>query len=228
MGRCRTALGTSVGGPFVREAKAALDHPNEDCAVAVEDGARSLLAVFDGHCGWRASHVAATAIGDLLPPPSLDDLLAALDTGPLSAAQGDFSATTMALAVLDRDRGRAFGLSFGDPSIVRFADGAAALTEQLDDFVTPWGGAGVTDGGARTFEVELRDGDDLALFTDGVDECHRNRRETSVQLADLVALRRSAGATPATFCSGLLQLALAGVRGHPGGQDNVTAVVSRA
>ena len=75
---------------------------------------------------------------------------------------------------------------------------------------------------------EVQPGDDLAVYTDGVDECQRNHPETSVSLEDLVAVRREMGATPATFCAGAMQLALAGVRGHPGGEDNVTFVVSRA
>ena len=229
-GRCRTAASTSVGGDYVRAWKGDLEHPNEDCAAVVEQGPRTLLAVFDGHTGSRASHVAAQAVAAIAPPASLDELLQSLRGGLLSASSdpADFSATTMILAVLDRDAGRAFGLSFGDSSVVRFGADAEALADKLDDFIVPWGRMDLGDEDVRTFSIAMQPGDDLAVYTDGVDECHRHQPETSVSLEDLVAVRREMGATPVTFCAGAVQLALAGVRGHPGGEDNVTFAVSRA
>lgn len=229
-GHGRTAAATSVGGAYVRRSKQGAEFPNEDCAVVVEQDARTLLAVLDGHTGWRASHVAAAILGERAPPATLEDLLQAVQGGAFSADEpsGDCSATTMILAVLDRDAGRAFGLSFGDSSAVRIHERAEPLADKLDDYLVPWGRMELADDELRSFSTTMRPGDDLVLFSDGVDECHRHHPETSVTVADLAAVRSEMGATPASFCAGIVQLALAGVRGHPGGEDNVTVVVSRA
>lgn len=225
----RTAAGTSVGGDYVQLWKSHLDCPNEDCAVVAERGARTMLAVLDGHNGERASHVAAERLGSLEVPESLRQLKEAV-LGELFGgdADDDISATTMVVAVLDRDRGRAFGLSFGDSSAVLVGRNGSvtALADKLDDYVRPWS-RGVSDAELRTFDAAVHEGDDLLLFSDGVGECHRFHPETSVTLDELRRLHRAEGDDAERLCRALLTLALAGVHGHPGGEDNVTVAATR-
>jgi hypothetical protein len=67
----------------------------------------------------------------------------------------------------------------------------------------------------------------VAAFTDGVDECHYGHPKTSIRPHHLRALLAELGPAPEPFARRLLALALCGVDGHPGGEDNAAVAVAR-
>jgi hypothetical protein len=81
---------------------------------------------------------------------------------------------------------------------------------------------------ADTFSFTASPGDLLLAYTDGIDECHYRRPETSVTPQIMAELRRETGGEPEAYVRRLVELALSGVDGHPGGQDNLAVVAAPA
>ena len=63
--------------------------------------------------------------------------------------------------------------------------------------------------------------------SDGVFECHYRRPLTSVTETDLLALAQDATVDPAALTERIMNLAHTGVRGSPGGEDNIAVAVTR-
>ncbi|MEZ6036200.1 MAG: protein phosphatase 2C domain-containing protein [Planctomycetota bacterium] len=237
----RTAGAISVGGEYVRQWKGHLTVPNEDCAFACDDGDRTLLVVCDGHHGRTASHAlvdafAAAVGGGGLPdgPEPLADLVvralrAAGEAEPAAIDVDEVdSACTLLVVLVDRRARRLHGLCSGDSSamIVPAAGPVVVCSEKGDDYLVPWREATFTDWPPRAFAAALVPGDLVVLCSDGIDECHRHQPETSVQERHLEQLR-ARWREPAAFAAELVELALRGVDGHPGGEDNATVLVTR-
>ena len=70
-------------------------------------------------------------------------------------------------------------------------------------------------------------GDLVVAFTDGVDECHYGKPESSVRI-DHVAELFGVVSSVEVFVEALGALALSGVDGHPGGQDNLAIAATEA
>ncbi|MEZ4468050.1 MAG: SpoIIE family protein phosphatase [bacterium] len=131
------------------------------------------------------------------------------------------SETTLLAVIVEAGRGR--GVSFGDSSCVVVTPDAATWQNRRDRrYVHPGRPDGLATG--RSFDVTLPTGGLLLLFTDGIDECHYGRPRTSVGADDLVELF---GADPLLYARRLTARALNGVRGNPGGQDNIALIVVR-
>ena len=81
---------------------------------------------------------------------------------------------------------------------------------------------------ASSFAFEAAPGELVLAFTDGINECHYRYPETSVSPQHLQSLLAEIGAEPERYARRLVEMALAGVGGHPGGQDNIALVVVRA
>lgn len=241
----RTAAAISIGGDYVRMRKGDLPVPNEDAVAFVDDGARTLLVVCDGHAGHWASHGFAEALAEIPVPPGLLELHGSLRSlvqpvagRPEELPDGLLAArSTLLLAVVDRARGRLFGLSYGDSSlfVLRGDELPARCNRKNDHFVGPWSPRSLAERAPSEFQLALQPGDLVVACTDGVDECHYHRPETSVGPAHLRQLWRGgangaggAGAAvgAAEFAGALARLALRGVDGHPGGQDNVAIVAT--
>lgn len=237
----RSAGAITVGGEYVRQWKGHLLAPNEDCAFVCDDGERTLLVVCDGHHGASASHALIDAFATALLPDALPDgplaltqlvhrALAAASTAEPAALDVDEvdSATTMLVVLVDRAQRRLFGLCSGDSSawIVPAAGSPVPCTEKGDDYVVPWRPETFLDWPPRPLSAAIVPGDLVVLFTDGIDECHRHEPETSIQAGHIAALRARLG-EPASFAAALVELALRGVDGNPGGQDNATVLVTR-
>ena len=79
-----------------------------------------------------------------------------------------------------------------------------------------------------TFAFTGNPGDLLLAYTDGIDECHYGKPETSVTPQIMADLWRATGNEPEVYVRRLVELALSGVDGHPGGQDNLAVVASPA
>lgn len=230
----RAAAAISVGAdpaaPSMRF-KADPKRPNEDALLALDDGRRCLLAVADSHFGHRASHGLIERLAALEAVP--DDIRAVsawLDGGPRwPASVDDQSASTLCVALYDRRTGRGAGLSIGDSTAAVVA--ADRLPHRLNRATAAYVHPGRTARVARRgelFEFTAGPGALLLAFTDGVDECHYRRPETSLGPAHMKALFAETGPDPRAYAERLCAAALAGVDGHPGGQDNIALVVVAA
>lgn len=205
-------------------------NPNEDALVVLDDGRRVLVAVADSHFGHRASHTMIEHLARLTAVPvDLDGLAATLDrSARWPASVDDHSASTLCAAVFDRETGRGEGLNIGDSTVaVLDADGLRPANRHNSAYVHP-GRHGKPSRMAAAFAFTAGPDALLLAYTDGVDECHYRRPETSVQAHHVRAVLTQTGPKPVAFARRLAELALAGVDGHPGGQDNIALIAVMA
>jgi len=232
----RTIWAISVGAkPDSRSLRAKGDpaYPNEDGLLAVDEGDRVLLAVADAHFGREASHDLLTDLAKKLPPlPASCEELAELVRGlARSDPAPDYaSETTLLIAVYDRAARTGFGLSFGDSTFA--VVGEAGHRQPIDlrgsYYASPARRGSLSPELADTFAFTGNPGDLLLAYTDGIDECHYCRPETSVTPRIMAELWRETGDEPEAYVRRLVELALSGVDGHPGGQDNLAVVAAPA
>lgn len=239
----RIALALSVGAEADSPAhrfKADPAHPNEDALVALDDGERCLLAVADSHFGHHASHLIIAGLArlaDIPPDPmalaaaldGIDDAInAASDVAP-DGIDDDHSASTLCVAVFHRPSQRGFGLSIGDSTfaVVGPERLPVARNRHSRAYVHPGRDRRISRR-AEAFRFTATPGDLLLAFTDGIDECHYRRPETSLRPEHLQAIFAEVGSDPARYARRLVQRALTGVEGNPGGQDNIALVVAGA
>ena len=200
--------------------------PNEDALFVVDDGRRVLVVVADAHFGIEASHDLMWAFADrtgILPrtPDELAELLRSIDApGPPTPSR-----TTCTVCLVDRGRGRAFGVSFGDSSVVTVGTEAVVRRTLPDSrYVDPRAERPLDPAGTRAFQFEFGPEDLVVAFTDGIDQCHYRSPRTSIGPRHLARLFVETGPDPRRFAAELAALALAGVDGNPGGQDNLAVV----
>ena len=214
----------SVGGSPTGRSMVAKAEPNEDALVAVDDGVHLLLAVADAHFGAEASHHFIDAL-KVAAPKSPAAVRACIADALLDDAQ-TASETTLTAVVMDHASGRGYGISFGDSSaIIIDADGARRLFDGNSIYLCAGGAASLALG--VEFEFELAPNALLVLFTDGVDECHYRRPETSIGMRHLHDLFLSTRGDPKQFARRLGAKALNGVDDNPGGEDNIALLVAR-
>lgn len=228
-GRGRSAAAISVGArpdaPSMRS-KGDRRQPNEDAALVRDQGERTLLAVADAHWGHHASHSLIEALADFTDavPESPEELRAALAELSLDPAPMR-SRTTLTICVVDRARSRGFGLQWGDSSVVTIdGEGTRRHTMPQGDFVAPTDFDVVT---GRPFAFDLAHVRLVAAFTDGIDQCHYRSPSTSVGPRHIQAVAEATMFRPEAFVRELARLALAGVDGHPGGEDNLVVTATR-
>jgi serine/threonine protein phosphatase PrpC len=209
------------------------EQPNEDGLLAVEVGDRALLAVADGHFGQQASHELLAELAARVPPiPGAPEELAALLRGlaERDPAPDCASATSLLIVSYDRATREGFGLSFGDSSFA--VVGAAGHQRELHSpsagFVSPERPASLNPQAADRFAFRVAPGELLLAYTDGINECHYGEPETSVTPEIMAELWRTTGGDAESYVRQLVELALAGVDGHPGGQDNLAVVALQA
>lgn len=202
--------------------KADVEQPNEDALMIIRDGSRYFLAVADGHFGNLASHSLIKRLSEEPFPETTDELLETLtriQTPELAHGSG----TTLTVGLVDIEMGKGFGASTGDSSLVTISSGKlshhAPPNSDFFYFQRPleaqdW----------QNFSFELNSGDLLLLFTDGVNECHYRCPETSIQDSHIATLWEHMGDDLNKFAANLTKLALDGVPGNPGGQDNIAIV----
>lgn len=234
----RTALAISVGGPYVQMRKGDLLVPNEDTCLALDAGPLTVLAVCDGHHGHWASHGIAEVLAEVesLPSDPLSALrLVASLAQPIEEDAVDLpedlldARTTLLLAVVDRTRRRLFGISYGDSSIFVVSPRGLPVRANAKNerYVTPWLPDSLDPRAAHEFVADFVPGDLLVACTDGIDECHYRSPQTSVGSEQIWSLLLASESLPEAFAGRLAAMALQGVGGHPGGQDNLAVVVTK-
>ena len=190
--------------------------PNEDAVLVLDGGRQCLIAVADAHFGASSSHRLLERIAAEVSPdvPNLFLLGEAIESLRDEAADPDDpSETTLVVVVLQRGQRRGFGIAFGDSScVVLPRDGEArALAEKRPGFVTLARPAGLAREQGHAFRFLAGSGDLVAVYTDGVDECHYGRPRTSVRLRYVAAAAAETNHDPRTFVERLALTALEGV-----------------
>jgi hypothetical protein len=226
------SVGASPDSPSLL-AKGDAGYPNEDGLLALEDGERVLLAVADAHFGRESSHDLLEQLAGRLPPvPAAPERLEALIQGlAREPSAADYtSETTLLIAVYERAARRGFGLSFGDSTFASVGEAGQRrpIASPGSPYVSPARPASLNPAVADAFRFEAAPGDLLLAYTDGIDECHYREPETSVTPQIMARLWLETGSQPEAYVRRLVELALAGVGGHPGGQDNLAVVATQA
>ncbi len=231
---CAISVGADPESPSLEFKGDPENLPNEDAVLVASEGARVLLAVADGHHGTEASHGLLAALQaslhDAGVPADLDALFDRVSSLPLPIATSDADpGPGAALSVLVADAAAGLGAftTLGDTSLVRVHQGREqALGRKTRRYASLADPESLRPSRAVAGTFPVEEGDLLLAFTDGLDECHYGRPRTSVQARHRASLL-TAAPTPAALADALAHLALAGVDGHPGGQDNVAVAVAR-
>ncbi len=226
-----TACVLAAGADGAYDPAAAKTHPNEDALLVIEDARHTVLAVADAHFGREASEELLTLLRDaLLPVPENPERLAAV-FARLAAARPPSrhgSETTLAVCILDRLFRQAFGLAFGDSSVMRMAPGADPLLvhERSQEFVSAADPPSLDPRGAQRFAFSPARGELLLVFTDGVNECCYRDPDRSLTAERMGELLRTGPSDAPAVVETLARAALEGVGGHAGGEDNVALAVT--
>jgi len=217
--------GKHPGIPSMRH-KGDIRNPNEDALAIVEDGPRTLLVVADAHHGLEASHALIEALLEGAQSVPADEAALRAHVASVSPEPANTpSRTTLTLCVVDRSTRRAFGLQWGDSSIMSVADDEAVRRTLPTPVYVNAESLGRT--APQRFSFEL-DGIRLVIaHTDGIDECNYRSPATSIRPHHVLASADSMDWDPVHTVKDLAGLALRGVDGHPGGEDNLAVGATR-
>lgn len=230
----KTVCSISLGGLDAIPRKGGTQVPNEDCLFAADFGTTAFHAVADGHKGHRASHSLIERVADLVDSPGAvtapfrtnDWIYEDIPEDP--PEEGDISRTTAALCAIDRERLTAQGWSVGDSAVfhLSLAHGIRRLNESNTVYVSPFQAEPLGAGSVTRFQVDVRPGDAILTCTDGVFECHYGSPATSLLPDDLESLFIRYSADIDAYVAAISHDSLMGVRGNPGGQDNIALIAT--
>jgi serine/threonine protein phosphatase PrpC len=198
--------------------------PNEDAILMMQEGSQRLLAVADGHHGCGASHAVLETLATScrrIPetPRDLQDVLRLIER----MAWPDNSGTTLTLACLNAEANLCFGVQWGDSALLTFGEkGALYRTESGQDYLHK----GCSTGQVLDFQFPLTGVSTVALFSDGIFECHYRSPLTSIRPAALHSMWQRCQPDLRRTATVIVAAALAGVNGYPGGQDNISLVLA--
>lgn len=198
------------------------DFPNEDAALALYDGHRWIFAVADGHLGHEVSHRLISALADSESIPARLGQLS-LWLGQEGLLVDEAGGSTLLVVCFDEASGAGFGLSFGDCTMATFDSERITIRNRLNATYLRSGEPLPIELG-QPFQFNLPRREMLLLFTDGVNECCYRDPQRSVQLAHLEKLRQNCDGSATRLARSVMDLALAGADGQPGGQDNIAVV----
>jgi hypothetical protein len=225
---CTISVGAESDSPSLWS-KGGDDSLNEDALFAVDDGRRLYMGVADAHFGYESSHYLIERL--LCEPERIPTELAELEQrlrelGPSTEARR--SESTLLLTVYDRQARQGFGISVGDSSLaIVGAQGARIVNVHDPTFLAPAEPSGIDLERSTPFLYFAPAEHLLLAFSDGIDECHYRSPATSIRERHLHTLFLETGAAPEPYARRLTELALSGVDGNPGGQDNIVLAVTR-
>ena len=224
---CAICIGGDKNSPsltFKGDVKTA----NEDAVFAALHEDLAILAVADSHFGHWASDTIMTYLAE-----HMHDMhnLESFSNQPEDlfkimfeqySDDKEFSETTLIFVTININTGAGTGLSFGDSSamIVNHLNHKRVNTKN-HIYISPNTAPDMFKSMANEFYFTLAPGDVILLFTDGIDECHYGYPETSITDQHIHNLFLANNSGIQSFTSSLASLALQGVNGNPGGQDNL-------
>jgi serine/threonine protein phosphatase PrpC len=220
---CAISVGSDKSSPSLKF-KGKSTETNEDAVLAIQYGTSLLLAIADAHFGtWASSSILSGLSKYSRRLISLTLIYEVFQT--LCNESYDFnenSETTLIIASVDLSTGLGFGVSFGDSSAMLINQHEAnRLNKKNSRFVTLNNMHSLQENAAEEFTFTIKPGEMFLLFTDGVDECHYGKPATSVNEHDILTIYRDSPNDAKSYVFNLANLALKGVNGNPGGQDNV-------
>lgn len=228
------AAGISVGSDMDSPSKRFKDDadvPNEDamCVIAAHDWLG--FAVADAHYGPEASHMLIERLHDIwakVRPKNHDHLQQMIEFLRQGEPARTESETTLLAAVYDRASRRGFGISFGDSTLSVVGTDRLPQRQNPHDtrFVTAADPRSMRKG--REFAFDAEPGELILVYTDGIDGCHYRNPDTSVQPHHIQDIARAENFDPLKVVKEVMKLALNGVDGNPGGQDNIVMAAARA
>lgn len=229
----RTAAAISVGSDADSPSlqfKADLETPNEDALCVIETPTWAGFAVADAHFGPESSHVLLTrldAIWSKIQPTDIDHLGQMIEFLRNGDPPQTTSETTLLVVYYDRVARTGYGVSFGDSTFMIAGPDRTPLPVNERDFryVSTADRGSLRNG--LPFRFEAQPGELLLAFTDGVNECHYREPATSVNLDDIADTAAYLSYDPRSSVEAIAQLALDGVRGNPGGEDNLAIIAAR-
>ncbi len=204
-------------------AKADRTRANEDGLLVLTDGGWYLLAVADGHFGNTTSHALLKRLSaSNIPesPSALRELLDQIQQPELVTGAG----STLTVAVLDTSTRRGFGSALGDSTLSVVSQSTYRPVFQGTDsyfyFNRP-----LPSEEWDHFQFSWEADEAILLFSDGVNECCYRQPDRSIQPSHIQTLWGYHHQQPGEFTGQLTRLALMGVLGYPGGQDNIVLIV---
>ena len=202
--------------------------PNEDALCVIEAGDWAHYAVADAHYGSESSHMLIDRLHDIwlkVRPTDVQHLGQMIEFLRAGDPPKTESETTLLVVCYDRVEHTGFGLSFGDSSFVIVGPGheTTAINDRNGRFVNAADRFSMITGAPFRFSADP--GDILLTFTDGINECHYRSPETSVGF-DHIERVVNRSHEPLRIVQQLAELALSGVDGNPGGQDNIALIAS--
>ena len=207
----------------------AVDNEDALCLIAAPDWVG--MAVADAHYGPESSHMLIARLHQIwskIRPSSLSHLAEMVEFLSNGDPAQTESETTLLIAVYDRQTRRGFGVSFGDSTFAIASPDRPLEQVNLHDnrFVAANQRGSLRGGSEFTFTASA--GDLLMIYTDGVNECHYRNPATSLQARDIHAGIAEAGFAPLEAVDRVAAMALDGVNGNPGGQDNIVLGSAKA
>ena len=220
---CTISIGSDEHSPSLMY-KGDKKSANEDAVLAARQDDHVLLAVADSHFGQWASHSIISGLAanlkQLTAPQAIYSVLH--DLCDTEYDHKENSETTLLIVLLNMSTGEGFGISFGDSSALLVSDDAVRRLNIKDSHYVSFNKEfSFETGAANEFNFNVKTGEVLVIFTDGVDECHYGYPETSVNDSHIHKLFLRNQSDIKAFVTQLASLALSGVNGNPGGQDNL-------
>lgn len=197
---------------------------NEDTLCLIDAGDWVGLAVADAHYGPESSHMLVSRLHDIwakVRPTDLqhlEQMVEFLRTGDPAQTESE---TTLLISVFDREAGSGFGLSFGDSTFSIIGADRAPIPINHHDNRYVATAIPQSFRNSSLFRFEASPGEVLLAFTDGIDGCHYREPATSVRPQHIEAIGQAVDYDPLDLVTEVTELALRGVEGNPGGQDNI-------
>jgi hypothetical protein len=197
---------------------------NEDTLCVIDAGDWVGVAVADAHYGPESSHMLVSRLHDIwakVRPTDLqhlEQMVEFLRTGDPARTESE---TTLLVSVFDREAGNGFGVSFGDSTFSVVGPGRVPTPINHHDHRFVSGAIPQSFRNGSLFRFEASPGEVLLAFTDGIDGCHYREPATSVRPQHITTIAQSVAYDPLDLITQVTGLALRGVEGNPGGQDNI-------